>query len=467
MAPTDNVEQQQKEQETLLSRPTDHTTMGEIVKTKETFESEEEEKNNGKYPWPLLVRTVLLLNAFLALGINDAIGGPTLLDLRDLVGATIAKISFIFVLSSIGSLIGCFLTGALMDRIPNARYLFLASTLLLLGLANGALPYSPSLLVMYAASFVRGLASGSLDTGGNVLLLNIWEGRDSGPYMHALHFTFGIGAFLAPLISRPFLVNVEEVEHLNDSLVSANLTEEVVGMEVEESLWTVKTLYPIVSAYPVLLSIVFIVPHVKDRKKVKQGTKKEEKEVENQLSKGFTIAIVAIVSLLFFLYVGMEVAFGTYVSVFAVQSKLQFTRQQGSDVTAVFWGTFAATRGVAIFAAILASPNIIMWSSFTISGLGSLVLCLWGEVYSEALFVGTALLGIGMASIFATGFLWVERRLKVTAQIGAAFMVASSSGADVFPLLVGQLVEDLPMGFIYLTTGIWAGCVLIFAAVSL
>ena len=156
-------------------------------------------------------------------------------------------------------------------------------------------------------SFFRGLASGSLDTGGNVLLLNIWQGRDSGPYMHALHFTFGIGAFLAPLISRPFLVNVEEVEHLNDSLVSTNLTEEVVGLEVEESLWTVKTLYPIVSAYPVLLSIVFIVFHVKDRKKVKQGAKKEEKEVENKLSKGFTIAIVAIVSLLFFLYVGMEV----------------------------------------------------------------------------------------------------------------------------------------------------------------
>ena len=39
---------------------------------------------------------------------------------------------------------------------------------------------------------------------------------------------------------------------------------------------------------------------------------------------------------------------------------------------------------------------------------------------------------------------------KVTAQIGAAFMVASSSGADVFPLLVGQLVEDLPMGCVLL-----------------
>merc|ERR1719500_2154739 len=157
-------------------------------------------------------------------------GGPTLLDLRDLVGATIAKISFVFVLSSIGSLIGCFLTGTFMDRIPNACYLFLASTLLLLG-----------------------LASGSLDTGGNVLLLRIWEGRDSGPYMHAIHFTFGIGAFLAPLISRPFLVNAEAEQHLNGSVGAlehwsvgaANLT---LNEEVEGSVWTVKTLYPMVSA---------------------------------------------------------------------------------------------------------------------------------------------------------------------------------------------------------------------------
>ena len=301
---------------------------------------------------------------------------------RDLVGATIAKISFIFVLSSIGSLIGCFLTGAFMDRIPNACYLFLASFLLLLGLANGALPYSPSLLLMYAASFMKGLASGSLDTGGNVLLLRIWEGRDSGPYMHAIHFTFGIGAFLAPLISRPFLVNAEEGQHLNGSVGAlehwsvgaANLTQ---NEEVEGSVWTVKTLYPMVSAYPLLLSMVFVAFHVKDSKTAKKGAKKEDKEGENQLSKGFTIAIVATVSVLFFLYVGMEVAFGTFVSVFAVQSRLQFTRQQvdvdswsslhafhcqkqGSDVTAVFWGTFAATRGLAIFAAIVASPNMIM-----------------------------------------------------------------------------------------------------------
>ena len=57
---------------------------------------------------------------------------------------------------------------------------------------------------------LQGLGSGFLDTGGNSLLLSIWAGRDSGPYMHALHFTFGLGAFTAPLLARPFLSNVEE-----------------------------------------------------------------------------------------------------------------------------------------------------------------------------------------------------------------------------------------------------------------
>ena len=136
--------------------------------------------SDEKYPWHLLIRTILVLQAFLALGINDAIQGPTLLDLRDLVDAKISEISFIFMLGSIGSLIGCFLMGVILDRLSRYRYLILASTLIVMGVANGSLPYCPSLLAMYATAFIRGLGSGSLDTGGNVLVLDIWKGRDSG-----------------------------------------------------------------------------------------------------------------------------------------------------------------------------------------------------------------------------------------------------------------------------------------------
>ena len=52
--------------------------------------------------------------------------GPTLLDLKDLVGVSIGQISFIIMMNSIGSLIGCFFTGYLLDKLPHCKYLILA-----------------------------------------------------------------------------------------------------------------------------------------------------------------------------------------------------------------------------------------------------------------------------------------------------------------------------------------------------
>ena len=75
----DDIKAKEAEADTLLSRPA-ATMLGEDTTEKDREHVVKEEI--GKYPWPLLVRTVLLLNAFLALGINDAMGGPTLLDLR-------------------------------------------------------------------------------------------------------------------------------------------------------------------------------------------------------------------------------------------------------------------------------------------------------------------------------------------------------------------------------------------------
>ena len=44
-----------------------------------------------------------------------------------------------------------------------------------------------------------GTAQGTLDVGGNTLLM--WGHREKiGPFMNGLHFVFGIGAFLSPII---------------------------------------------------------------------------------------------------------------------------------------------------------------------------------------------------------------------------------------------------------------------------
>ena len=108
-----------------------------------------------------------------------------------------------------------------------------------------------------------------------------------------------------------------------------------------------------------------------------------------------------------------------------------------------------------------------MWSSFATCIIGTVILSSYAGSSALILYIGTSLMGIGMASIFATGFLWVEKRMTVTNKISSVFIIASSAGADVFPVLVGQLVETSPMVFIHLTTGIVGGCVLMFAVISL
>ena len=52
-------------------------------------------------------------------------------------------------------------------------------------------------------------------------------------------------------------------------------------------------------------------------------------------------------------------------------------------------------------------------------------------------------------------------------QISAVFIISSSLGAKVFPVLVGQLVEAAPMTLHYLTLSIVTGCAGLFGAVNI
>ena len=69
--------------------------------------------------------------------------GPTLLDLRDSVGATLGEVSFILMMNSIGSLVGCFLTGFLLDRLSQLRYFILGGEIVVVTTKNNNLSEEP------------------------------------------------------------------------------------------------------------------------------------------------------------------------------------------------------------------------------------------------------------------------------------------------------------------------------------
>ncbi|KAH9500475.1 hypothetical protein Btru_072010 [Bulinus truncatus] len=159
-----------------------------------------------------MMKTLAISMAFFCLGLCVAIPGPTLIELGRNVNSNTEHMSYIFTARSMGYLIGSVVGGILFDFFDQQILLFytLAST----ALATIGIPWCSALVALSVLICVQGIAVGVLDTGGNVFCIKIW-GQKSPPYMQVLHFSFGVGAFLAPLIVEPFFIGNSGLNHSN------------------------------------------------------------------------------------------------------------------------------------------------------------------------------------------------------------------------------------------------------------
>ena len=78
-----------------------------------------------------------------------------------------------------------------------------------------------------------------------------------------------------------------------------------------------------------------------------------------------------------------------------------------------------------------------------------------------------AVMGFGMAAIYATGLLWTEKYIVVTNKIGSAFAYSAVVGPHFLPIFVGSYMEDSPMFLMYTVLVSVLGCTLIFALAAL
>ncbi|GLG93714.1 Uncharacterized protein GBIM_01055 [Gryllus bimaculatus] len=147
----------------------------------------------------LFAKTLGLCGAFFGLGLCIAIPGPTYLSPSMELESSLSPI---YVVRTSGYVIGSIMGGVLFDRFNRLFLLFLS--LLLTAVFITVTPWCQSFLILESCMIILGITMGFLDTGGNVLCLDLW-GRNSGPFMQALHFSFGLGAFVAPLLAAPFL----------------------------------------------------------------------------------------------------------------------------------------------------------------------------------------------------------------------------------------------------------------------
>jgi FHS family Na+ dependent glucose MFS transporter 1 len=330
------------------------------------------------------------------LGLAAAALGPTLPSLAQNTGSTLGQVGILFSARSLGTLLGAWRGGRLFDRLPGnpliALVLVIEATLLAI------VPISNRLWLLSAVMLLMGLMEGILDVGGNALL--IWlHSANLGPFLNGLHFFYGLGAFLSPIIVAQVL------------LLSSGF---------QAAYWVLA-----LGILPIALWII------------RQPSPPQQGGNSNTRTEIIRPGLIAMIALFLFLYVGAEVSYGGWIFTYTTTLGLS-PPAAAAYLTAAFWGGLTLGRLLSIPLAARTRPRIVLLVDLA-GCLGSLAFLALFPGSLLVIWIGTIATGLFMASIFPTSLAFAERRMSITGRVTGWFFTGGSAGAMGLPWLVGQM----------------------------
>ncbi|KAM7432889.1 glucose transmembrane transporter [Porites harrisoni] len=440
-----------------------------------------------------------------------AILGPTLMELGHLVHHGLDMMSWLFFTQAAYALLGASVAGILLDRYDINRNFMLLCFLLLNAIFLAVIPICRTLWLLILSTAAAGFSVGILDTATNVQLIGI-HGKKVSPYLQALYFSYGFGAFVSPLIAEPFLSGTPHPDiglpaakrgnplpyggmghrgHHHLSHRPTNHMRDTFYTEPEKYKSEVQLAYWIIALahLPVVIGLAYIVITDKweeHRLKTQAASKAESKDstyenpdgdieglqnkvhldtetlkpglCDDSTNKTQIMCITFWTSFLVFLYDGMQGSYGGYVYTYAVKSHLRMTSAQGAFLTSVFWGSLALGRLVSIPIALFLSPAIMLLVDL-IGCLVSSLLMLIFRASESALWMGTSTFGLFMSNVFPTSVALAEQYFNVTGTVTCMFVVSAAIGEMIIPLIVGKVFD-----YVGAISFLAEGCILCFAA---
>lgn len=338
----------------------------------------------------------------LMMGVGLSILGPSVSHLEGKLDVSKSVISILFAVGSVSNFLGAIASSFVMNRVGGHASLRVG----LAGIATGVLLLcaGPSFFVVAVGMALAGCFAALCDTGMNTL--TVWaRAGEAGPALNALHLSFGVGAFMAPLAVDRALVwtdNLWPAALFVIALFALSLT--LIGAREEPP-------HPHAD-------------HVVDRPNMPRP-------------------VVVIVALFFLLYVGAEVGFGGWIHTYAEDVGMGGSRP--AFVTAVFWGAFSLGRLVAIPVSSRVRPFTVVLGACITSVIGLLVLVV-GDGAGWAVWLGTAVYGFASGPQYPTMFAMVDARLSLTPSATGTIVAAAGFGAVVFPTAIGPLLDHVGSG---------------------
>ncbi|CAM1313984.1 MFSD4 (predicted) [Pycnogonum litorale] len=183
--------------------------------------------------WKHKHKTLAYCSVFWSFGMGVSFLGPTILDLGCKTGHVLADVSWIFFIQAFSILLGSAVAGPFIKKFTAEPILVVATITIATTLS--IIPFCSGLHVLGTVLAVMGFFMGAIDTTANVSMIKLY-GQDVSPFIHALHFCYGLGAFVSPMIAKPFLLNMDCSSFVDNSTESHDLLPENVSLLPANSL---------------------------------------------------------------------------------------------------------------------------------------------------------------------------------------------------------------------------------------
>jgi hypothetical protein len=342
-------------------------------------------------------------------------------------------------------------------------------------------PHLPSINSLYVNFALNGYASAGIESITDVWIIEMWQ-QECGPYVQALHFVFGLGSVMTPLVVEPYLSGKvsEDIDSDNYNTIASLVTDYVNETETtiiylpqlaynqsvveNEELFRSRVYIPyscgaIAIAFSAFIigGLYFYKKYVPPPARVPQPISETTLTAFERMNKTFKIQLmptkpilimIVLSGYLLAVIVGLEWTQFNYFPSFAHFSPLHITEKRAAIISTGLAIAFTIGRAIAIPVSYFLRPKQMIYGSLILLSIANF-LFLFSSYSENFMWFANIVFGLGLSSVVGSIYAMVEEQTNVNNLMGALFVLFGGLTNSLYPFILGYFIESEPLILIY------------------
>lgn len=312
------------------------------------------------------------------------------------------------------------------------------------------------------------------------MVMHLW-GENAASPMNLLHFGFGAGNMIAPLIARPFLSpDNDDVTYITTTVAPLNTTKVLQPAGVLSHFWDdsvimeklstigsqIEIAYGIVGIMVLAISVLQLAVVIKGAPKgfphwVPPQTSLRTLASPGSCARGYTFYGIELLTCLFLFFAsesGASRSYFEFIFSIATEGDLNMSKSDAALLQTAFWICYTLSRGlisplITAFVPVQPYLAIVCISSAVVT----LVMAFFGPNAIVLMWICNCLFGIQIAVPFPNAMAWANLYLDMNSMATMILLMGNSFGGMAFQAWAGSLYDNRGPDTVFYITAL--GCI--------